>query len=368
MFDRLPEYPWEGLKPFAAKAAEHRDGLVDLSVGSPVDPTPKIIQDALNANSNAPGYPRTGGTPELKQAVVDWYARRHGVTGLSPEQVMPTIGSKELISWLPILLGIGPGDVIVQPKVAYTAYVVGAALAGAQIINEDDPAKWPANTKLIWINSPGNPDGRVLEVPEMKAAVDRARELGALLASDECYLEFGWDEWEKKRVPTVLDPAICGGSYEGVLAVYSLSKQSNLAGYRAAFAVGEESLIKALVNLRMHSGLNTPQPVQRAMTVALGDDAHVAAEKAIYRARREVLLPAVKKFGFDVHDSKGGLYIWATLGEDCWKTVDRLAELGILVAPGGFYGESSKNFVRFALTATDERIAEGARRLEATRL
>ncbi len=368
MFDRLPEYPWEGLKPFAAKAAEYRDGLVDLSVGSPVDPTPKIIQDALNANSNAPGYPRTGGTPELKQAVVDWYARRHGVTGLSPEQVMPTIGSKELISWLPILLGIGPGDVVVQPKVAYTAYVVGAALAGAEILNEDDPAKWPANTKLIWINSPGNPDGRVLEAAEMKAAVDRARELGALLASDECYLEFGWDEWEQKHIPTVLDPAICGGSYEGVLAVYSLSKQSNLAGYRAAFAVGEESLIKALVNLRMHSGLNTPQPVQRAMTVALGDDAHVTAEKAIYRARREVLLPAIKEYGFEVQDSKGGLYIWATLGEDCWKTVDRLAELGILVAPGSFYEESGSKFVRFALTATDERIAEGARRLEATRL
>lgn len=368
MFDRLPEYPWEGLKPFAAKAAEYKDGLVDLSVGSPVDPTPKIIQDALNASSNAPGYPRTGGTSEFKQAVVDWYARRHGVVGLSPEQVMPTIGSKELISWLPILLGIGPGDVIVQPKVAYTAYVVGAALAGAEIISEDDPAKWPANTKLIWINSPGNPDGRVLEVAEMKAAVDRARELGALLASDECYLEFGWDEWETKRVPTILDPAVCGGSHEGILAVYSLSKQSNLAGYRAAFAVGEESLIKALVNLRMHSGLNPPQPVQRAMTVALGDDAHVAAEKAVYRARRAVLMPAIKSFGFDVQDSKGGLYIWATLGEDCWKTVERMAEIGILVAPGSFYGESSTRFVRFALTATDERISEAARRLEATRL
>lgn len=368
MFDRLPEYPWEGLKPFAAKAAEYKDGLVDLSVGSPVDPTPKIIQDALNESSNSPGYPRTGGTPELKQAVVDWYARRHGVVGLTPEQVMPTIGSKELISWLPILLGIGPGDVIVQPTVAYTAYVVGAALAGAQIINEDDPDKWPANTKLIWINSPGNPDGRVLEASEMKAAVDRARELGALLASDECYLEFGWDEWEHKHVPTVLDPAICGGSYEGVLAVYSLSKQSNLAGYRAAFAVGEESLIKALVNLRMHSGLNTPQPVQRAMTVALGDDAHVAAEKAVYRARREVLLPAIKKFGFEVQDSKGGLYIWATLGEDCWTTVEKLSQIGILVAPGSFYGEASTKFVRFALTATDERIAEAARRLETTRL
>ncbi|CAB4956472.1 unannotated protein [freshwater metagenome] len=368
MFDRLPEYPWEGLKPFAARAAKHEGGLVDLSVGSPVDPTPKIIQDALTENSNAPGYPKTGGTPEFKQAVVDWYARRRGVQGLHPDQVMPTIGSKELISWLPILLGIGPGDVIVQPKVAYTAYIVGAALAGAEIISEDDPAKWPENTKLIWINSPGNPDGRVLEIAEMKAAVDRARELGALLASDECYLEFGWDEWETKRIPTVLDSAVCGGTYEGVLAVYSLSKQSNLAGYRAAFAVGEPSLIKALVNLRMHSGLNTPQPVQLAMTVALGDDEHVSAEKAVYRARREVLLPAIRHYGFEVQDSKAGLYIWATLGEDCWQTVERMADLGILVAPGSFYGQSSKNFVRFALTATDERISEGAKRLQATRL
>ena len=368
MFDRLPEYPWEGLKPFAAQAAKHPGGLVDLSVGSPVDPTPKIIQDALNASSNAPGYPKTGGTQEFKQAVVDWYARRRGVAGLDPEQVMPTIGSKELISWLPILLGIGQGDVIVQPRVAYTAYVVGAALAGAEIISEDDPAKWPENTKLIWINSPGNPDGRVLTKPELKAAVDRARELGALLASDECYIEFGWDNWESEPIPTVLDPEVCGGSHEGILAVYSLSKQSNLAGYRAAFAVGEAKLIKGLVNLRMHSGLNTPLPVQKAMTVALGDDEHVATEKAVYRARREVLLPAVKRFGFEVEDSEGGLYIWATLGEDCWETVARMAELGILVAPGSFYGEHSTRFVRFALTATDERIAEGARRLDATRL
>jgi len=368
LFDRLAEYPWEGLKPFAAKAAEYQGGLVDLSVGSPVDPTPKIIQDALNANSNAPGYPRTGGTPEFKQAVVDWYARRRGVVGLTPDQVMPTIGSKELISWLPILLGIGPGDVIVQPTVAYTAYVVGAALAGAEIISEDDPAKWPANTKLVWLNSPGNPDGRILEAHEMKAAVDRGRELGALVASDECYIEFGWGEWETKRIPTILDPAVCGDTHEGVLAVYSLSKQSNLAGYRAAFAVGEAGLIKALVNLRMHSGLNTPQPVQRAMTVALGDDDHVAAEKAVYRARREVLLPAIKQYGFEVNASDAGLYIWATLGEDCWQSVERMAELGILVAPGIFYGEASQKFVRFALTATDERIAEGARRLQATRL
>lgn len=363
MFDRLPEYPWEQLKPFAAKAALHERGAVDLSVGSPVDPTPSIIQDALSDSSNAPGYPSTGGSAEFKNAVVEWFARRRGVAGLKPEQVMPTIGSKELISFLPLLMGLGPGDVVVQPKVAYTAYVVGAALCGAEIVSEDDPTKWPVNTKLVWINSPGNPDGRVLDVDELRAAVNRARELGALLASDECYAELGWDEWSDKLIPSALDPRVCGDSHEGILVCYSLSKQSNLAGYRAAFAVGEAGLVKALVNLRMHSGLNTPAPTQKVMTVALGDYEHVAIEKELYRERREILLAAVRGYGFELSDSEAGLYLWATLGEDCWKTVDRMAELGIVVVPGTFYGEHSTQHVRFSLTATDDKIEEAANRL-----
>ncbi|MFM6978075.1 MAG: succinyldiaminopimelate transaminase [Micrococcales bacterium] len=363
LFDRLPEYPWEQLKPYSAKAALHERGAVDLSVGSPVDPTPSIIQEALNASSNAPGYPSTGGSVEFKNAVVEWFARRRGVEGLTPDQVMPTIGSKELISFLPLLMGLGPGDVVVQPKVAYTAYVVGAALCGAQIISEDDPSKWPSNTKLVWINSPGNPDGRVIDVHELKAAVDRARELGALLASDECYAELGWDDWSEKLIPSALDPRVCGNSHEGILVCYSLSKQSNLAGYRAAFAVGEAKLIKGLVNLRMHSGLNTPAPMQKVMTVALGDYEHVAVEKELYRERREILLAAVRGYGFELSDSQAGLYLWATLGEDCWKTVDRMAELGIVVVPGTFYGEHSTQHVRFSLTATDAKIEEAANRL-----
>lgn len=363
MFNRLPEYPWEQLKPYSAKAALHERGAVDLSVGSPVDPTPSIIQDALNASSNAPGYPSTGGSLEFKKSVVEWFERRRGVPGLTPDQVMPTIGSKELISFLPLLMGLGPGDVVVQPKVAYTAYVVGAALCGAEIVSEDDPQKWPDNTKLVWINSPGNPDGRVLDVSELKAAVDRARELGALLASDECYAELGWDDWSDKLIPSALDPRVCGDSHEGILVCYSLSKQSNLAGYRAAFAVGEASLIKGLVNLRMHAGLNTPAPVQKVMTVALGDYGHVAVEKELYRERREILLAAVRGYGFELSDSEAGLYLWATLSEDCWKTVDRMAELGIVVVPGTFYGEHSTQHVRFSLTATDEKIEEAANRL-----
>lgn len=363
MFDRLPEYPWEQLKPFSAKAALHKDGAVDLSVGSPVDPTPSIIQDALRDSSNAPGYPSTAGSLEFRNAVVEWFARRRGVEGLKPEQVMPTIGSKELISFLPLLMGLGPGDVVVQPKVAYTAYVVGAALCGAEIVSEDDPSKWPVNTKLVWINSPGNPDGRVFDVPELKAAVDRAREIGALLASDECYAELGWDEWSEKLIPSALDPRVCGDSHEGILVCYSLSKQSNLAGYRAAFAVGEARLVKGLVNLRMHSGLNTPNPMQKVMAIALADYEHVAIEKELYRERREILLEAVRGYGFELSDSQAGLYLWATLSEDCWKTVDRMAELGIVVVPGVFYGEHSTEHVRFSLTATDAKIAEAAKRL-----
>ena len=362
MFDRLPEYPWQKLKPYQAIAEKHVNGMVDLSVGSPVDPTPKVIQDAIRDATNAPGYPSTAGSLEFRTAVAEWFGRRRGVE-LNPEQVMPTIGSKEFISFLPLMLGLGKGDVIVQPSVAYTAYVVGAALCGAEIISEDDPANWPSNTKLIWINSPGNPDGRVLDVDQMKACVKRARELGAVLASDECYAELGWGRWAEDRIPSVLDPRVCEGSYENLLAVYSLSKQSNLAGYRAAFVGGPESLIKPLVNIRMHSGLMMPAPVQKAVIVALGDEEHVAVEREIYRKRREILLASVKAYGFEIADSEAGLYLWATLGEDCWATVTRMAELGILVVPGEFYQAQGSQYVRFSITATDEKIIEGAARL-----
>lgn len=365
MFASLPEYPWQSLVPFRELAAKHPAGLVDLSVGSPIDPTPKVIQDALKNSSDAPGYPATAGTLEFRQAVVDWFKDRRGVEGIDQLQVMPTIGSKELISLLPLFIGLGPGDAVVQPKVAYTAYAVGAALCGAELVSEDDPELWPANTKLVWINSPGNPDGKVLGVESLKRAVEKARKHGALLASDECYAELGWTEpWDKEIIPSVLDKRVCGESQEGILCVYSLSKQSNMAGYRAAFAVGSKDLIKNLVNIRMHSGLMMPLPTQQAVIAALGDSEHVAAEKEIYRARRSKLLSAVRAFGFELADSEAGLYLWATLGENCLDTVGRLAKLGILVVPGTFYGKYSENYVRFSLTATDSDISEAASRLQ----
>lgn len=365
MFDALPEYPWQSLNPFRERAAKHSDGLIDLSVGSPIDPTPEVVQQALKSFSNAPGYPSTAGSKEFREAVVNWFATRRGVQGLLPDQVMPTIGSKELISWLPLLMGLGPGDVVVQPKVAYTAYAVGAALCGAEIISEDEPKLWPTNTKLIWINSPGNPDGKVLGVEGFREAVNRARELGALLASDECYAELGWSKlWDQEIIPSVLDERVCGGNFEGILCIYSLSKQSNMAGYRAAFAVGERKLIADLVNLRMHAGMMMPLPTQQAVIAALSDYQHVAKEKLVYGKRREVLLGALRSYGFELSDSEAGLYLWATLGEDCWETVAKMADLGILVVPGSFYGNHSLDHVRFSLTATDSDIQRAASRLE----
>jgi succinyldiaminopimelate transaminase len=365
VFTGLPDYPWKSLKPYSEKAAKHKDGAIDLSVGSPIDPTPDSVQQALKKFSNAPGYPSTAGTLEFRESVVEWFARRRQVAGLHPDQVMPTIGSKELISWLPTFLGLGPGDVVVQPKVAYTAYAVGAALSGATLVSEDDPDNWPENTKLIWINSPGNPDGKVLGVAGFAKAVARARELGALLASDECYAELGWSEpWDKEVIPSVLDPRVCGDSHEGILCVYSLSKQSNMAGYRAAFAVGAKDLIRDLVNLRMHTGMIMPFPTQQAVIAGLSDSSHVAIEKEIYSKRRATLLAAVTEYGFEVTDSEAGLYLWATMGQDCWSTVDQMAELGIVVVPGSFYGEHATKHVRFSLTATDNDITRAALRLQ----
>ncbi len=360
----LADYPWDAVAPLAARAAEHPGGLVDLSIGSPVDATPAVVTAALAAATDAHGYPQTVGTPLLREAIVDWYARRRGAPGLTPAQVLPTIGSKELVAMLPLLLGLGPGDVVVHPRAAYPTYEVGARLVGATPLASEDPSEWPERTRLVWINSPGNPDGRVWSAPQLRVAVERARELGAVLAGDECYAELGWDApWDASPIPSVLDPAVAGPRLSGVLSVYSLSKQSNLAGYRAAFVAGDQDVIARLLTARKHLGLMVPAPVQQAMIAALGDDRHVEVQRERYRARRDALRPALTNAGFRIEHSEAGLYLWATRGEDAWQSLAWLAELGILAGPGHFYGPFHSEHVRFSLTASDERVAAAARRL-----
>jgi succinyldiaminopimelate transaminase len=369
----LPDYPWEAMAPYAAKAAQHPDGAVNLSIGTPVDPTPALVRDALASASDAHGYPTVHGTAALRQAVVDWFASRRGVPGLDPRDVMPTIGSKELVAWLPFLLGLRPGDVVVRPTVAYPTYDIGATLAGATAVGADDLDELDEATRsrvrLVWINSPGNPTGSVRGIESLQAIVRQAREIGAVVASDECYAELGWGEWDAQRggdpVPSVLDPRVTGGSTDGLLSVYSLSKQSNLAGYRAAFVAGDSGIVENLVNSRKHAGMIVPYPIQEAMRVALGDAAHVLAQKDLYRGRRDRIVPALESFGLEIHESKAGLYLWSTAGEATWDTVGRLAELGIVVGPGVFYGDAGNGFIRVALTGTDERIDAAVERLTA---
>ncbi|RAJ71519.1 succinyldiaminopimelate aminotransferase [Streptomyces sp. Amel2xB2] len=358
---RLPEFPWDRLEPYKAAAAAHGDGIVDLSVGTPVDPVPELIRQALADAADSPGYPTVWGTAALRDAVTDWCERRLGAAGLAHRNVLPLVGSKEFVAWLPTQLGLGPGDRVAYPRLAYPTYEVGARLARAEPVVYDDPTELdPRGLRLLWLNSPSNPTGRVLDAALLARTVAWAREHGVLLVADECYLELGWET----EPVSVLRPDVCGGSYEGVVAVHSLSKRSNLAGYRAAFAVGDEAVLGELLHIRKHGGMMVPAPVQAASVAALGDDAHVARQRERYAARRAALRTALEGRGFRIEHSEASLYLWATRDEPCWDTVGDLSKLGVLVAPGDFYGEAGEQFVRVAFTATDERVAAAVRRLE----
>ncbi|MFF0577316.1 succinyldiaminopimelate transaminase [Streptosporangium saharense] len=356
----LPDFPWDRLTPLKTLAQEHPDGIVDLSVGTPVDPVPPLVRQALADASDSPGYPLTYGTERLRSAAAGWLSRRHGVV-LDQANVLPLIGSKEFVAWLPTLLGVGPGQRVVFPELAYPTYDVGARLAGAEPYATDGLfSLGPERVPLVWVNSPSNPSGRVLPAEHLRKVVAWARERGAIVASDECYIELGWEE----RPVSILHPDVCGGSHEGLLAVHSLSKRSNMAGYRAGFVAGDPELVKRLLEVRKHAGMIMPGPVQAAMAVALDDDAHADEQRERYAARRAALRPALEAAGWRIEHSEAGLYLWATNGTDCWKQVRALADRGVLVAPGDFYGKAGAEHVRIAVTASDERISAAVRRLQ----
>jgi succinyldiaminopimelate transaminase len=390
---RLPVFTWDRIAPLREKAGLHQNGPVDLSMGTPVDPVPDVIRRALAAASDAPGYPATRGTAQLRAAAAGWLGRAHEV-GVSPDDVLPVVGTKEFIAWLPVMLGLGPGDVMVHPALAYPTYDIGARLAGATAVASDwplagsalaatalaatalagsalagsalaAPGRESGRIRLVWLNSPSNPTGRVLSAAEMRAAVDSARAHGAVVASDECYLTLGWDT----TPVSVLHPDVCGPSRDGVLAVHSLSKRSNLAGYRAGFVTGDPALVADLLAIRKQAGMIMPGPVQAAMTAALEDESHAAEQRERYSRRRSVLRDAFVSAGWRIDHSEAGLYLWVTHpAHDGWSAAELLADQGgILVAPGELYGSAGSRHVRVALTATDERIGAAAQRLKELR-
>jgi succinyldiaminopimelate transaminase len=356
----LPDFPWDTIAAPRAIAAAHPGGIVDLSIGTPVDPTPERAMLALSRAANSPGYPLTSGTTALREAIASYLRRRWGAVRLSPDDTLPVIGTKELVAWLPTLLGLGPDHLVVYPTTAYPTYLVGAKIAGCRAIACDDLDQLDdARPALIWINSPSNPTGQILDLGELKHRVSWARERGALVASDECYGEFGWEA----EPTSVLHPSINAGRHDGLLAVHSLSKRSNLAGYRAGFVAGDRDVVADLLSVRKHAGMLVPRPVQEAMIDLLGDHDHVELQRARYLERRAVLRPALEAAGFRIEHSEGSIYLWATRDEDCHASVDFLARMGILVAPGDFYGVAATRHVRVSLTATDERVAAAAARL-----
>jgi succinyldiaminopimelate transaminase len=292
----------------------------------------------------------------LRDAIKKWTSNRLGVTG--DFDVLPLIGSKEFVAWLPTFL---QSKKVLFPKVAYPTYNVGAIIAGAEPHAVDiDARSWP-DSDLAWINSPSNPTGRVHTESELRAAINYSRSHNAPLVSDECYLEFG----DKTQPSSIL--SFTDGDNSNILAVQSLSKRSSMAGYRGAFVVGDPALIKKILEIRKHAGMMVPLPIQHAMIAALSDDAHVQEQRARYNQRRKTLAPALESIGFKIEHSEAGLYIWCTRGEDSWKSVEALAQLGILVTPGIFYGSDGAQHVRIAMTATDDAIADAALRISSSK-
>ena len=365
----LPDFPWDRLAPFGDIARTHPDGIIDMSIGTPVDPTPEIIQEALAAASDAHGYPTTIGTIDFRQSAIDWMQRRLGVVGVTLDGVIPTVGSKEMVAWLPTLLGLTSRDVIAIPATAYPTYDVGARLAGCKTVTADGVAELAEvfskaeasgrRLSMVWLNSPSNPTGRVTPADELAAIVKWARTNDIIVVSDECYIELGWDA----EPVSILHPSVADGSFDNLLMVGSLSKRSNLAGYRAGILAGDVARVKEILEVRKHAGMIMPAPVQAAAAAAFRDDAHVEAQRSRYAKRRETLKSALLAHGFEIHHSEAGLYLGVTRHEECWKTVAWFAERGILVAPGEFYGEAGQQFVRVALTVSDERVAAFPSRL-----
>ncbi|GAA1997540.1 succinyldiaminopimelate transaminase [Nakamurella flavida] len=359
----LPDFPWDALAPARELAGRHPDGLVDLSIGTPVNRVPLPVRTALGNASDAPGYPTVHGTAALREAYVGWLSRAHGVRGLDPEDVLPTIGSKELVASLPTQLGLGRGDLVVIPDLAYPTYEVGALMAGCTVLRKDGVASSGADRiALVWVNSPSNPTGRVLTAEQLARIVGWARQRGAVVASDECYIDLGWEA----SPVSVLDPEVCGKDHRGLLAVHSLSKRSNMAGYRAGFVSGDPELVGRLTALRRHLGAMVPAPIQAAAAAALDDDGHVLSQRSRYEGRRELLMDALDTAGFRIGEdgtSAAGLYLWCTRDEPAMESVEWLAERGILVAPGDIYGAAGARHIRVALTASDARVAAAVQRL-----
>lgn len=357
-----PPYPHDRLDAFRRLADGVPGGVVDCSIGNPIDPVPELVLAALaEAAPLATGYPATIGSPAFRDAAAAWIERRLGVA-LAAEHVLACVGTKELVASLPRMLNLAnpDRDTVLFPAISYPTYAMGAELAGLRAVPVPLDADWHLDLArvsaadaeralVLWTNEPGNPTAAVASADAIRETVTWARDRGITIAADECYAEFSGGD------PST---ALAAG-VDGVLAVHSLSKRSNMAGFRAGFVAGDLDLVRYLGEVRKHAGLMMPAPMQAAATAALGDDVHVAAQRARYVERRELMITGLAELGL-VHD--GGpapFYLWLRSEDqvdDGWELAARLAEAGTLVAPGGLYGPAGADHVRLALTQPTDRL------------
>jgi succinyldiaminopimelate transaminase len=370
-----PPYPHDRLLELRAIAETVPGGIVDCSVGTPVDPMPEVVRQALvDAAPDAIGYPASIGSPGYRQAAAAWISRCFGVA-VSPDAVLACVGTKELVASLPRLLALrDPSrDTVLYPGVAYPTYEMGARLAGLRAVPVPLDDRWLLDLSrvreadadralLLWVNEPGNPTGSTGGAGHLGAVAEWARRRGVIVASDECYAEFTYDDRGVIGSPAT----VLAAGHERALAVHSLSKRSNMAGLRAGFVAGDPELVGYLGEIRKHAGLMTPAPVQAAAAAALADDAHVREQRERYTRRRAQAVDALLAYGL-VHD--GGpstFYLWLRRtdgAEDGWSIARRLAERGLLVAAGELYGAGGAGHVRLSLTQTDGRLAMAFERL-----
>ena len=366
----LPPYPYDRLAELldaAAVGSAVADGgpVVDLSIGTPCDPPPTAVIEALATSGAERGYPPSIGTVAYREAAVRWLERRFGVA-LDRSQLAACVGSKELVAGLPHWLRLRDPerDTVLYPAVSYPSYAMGAALAGCRAVAVPTDSEWridlgaisdddASRALCLWVNSPANPTGAL---DDLDAAAEWGRARGVTVLSDECYAEFTWAS----------DPrTILTSGTSGVLAVHSLSKRSNLAGVRAGFYAGDAALVRYLSEIRKHAGLMLPGPAQAAAVIAFDDDEHVAAQRARYRGRLDALAGALARQGLEAPLPEGGFYLWvAAPGGDAWGLARRLAsEAGMIVSPGEFYGDAAPGYVRIAVVRPDDEIELLVRRL-----
>lgn len=353
-----PPYPYDRLAPLKAVAEQVAGGVIDLSIGTPCDPPPAAVMAAMADPSVAQAYPPSVGTPAYRQAAAGWLDRRFGVE-LPLAQVAACVGSKELVAGIPQWLRLRtPGrDTVLYPAISYPTYAMGATLAGCRAVPVPVDEQWRIRLDAIdsadaeralclWLNTPGNPTGGL---DDLEAAAAWGRERAVPVLSDECYAEFTWDGPAR---------SILQHGADGVLAVHSLSKRSNLAGARIGFYAGDADLVSYLSEVRKHAGFMAPGPVQAAGAVAWADDQHVAEQRGRYRERLDLLMAALTSIGLDVAAPAGAFYLWvAAPGGDAWALAERLAvEAGALVSPGEFYGDAGAGHVRVAAVQPTDRI------------